>query len=845
MKNIHAFSITALFISVFVSCTSLPGSGVPKELADSRKAAYGSVSYNLEFSIPESMGQSIPASERICLELDRKQDIILDWRDSASMISSVEANGRKVNAVIGNEHIIIPGKATRKGSNDIVVSFTAGEQSLNRREEFMYTLLVPDRARTLFPCFDQPDLKATYTLSLVVPDGWSAVSNTAIATEEKMGDGKARISFAPTEPLSTYLFSFVAGRFEKVSGDHNGRTVNLYHRETDRKKITQCTEVLDLVFSSLDYLEEYTGTPYPFAKYDLIVLPDFQYGGMEHTGATLYNDRRIFLGEKPTTDELLGRASLIAHETAHMWFGDYVTMKWFNDVWTKEVFANWFASKMVRPVFPEVNHHLGDLRSYYAPAYSEDRTLGSNAIQRPLDNLSNAGLIYCNIIYDKAPVVMEKLAEKLGHDRFRSGIQEYLRRFGYSNADWDDLIQVFSEQVPGDASSEIKDWSRIWIKEKGMPVYKASIQDGIFTVTQHDPFGEGKIWPQSVEYGLISGNGSRTTVKADFSDSSVFSTEAPDAVICLPNTDAMAYGCFEMDERTAEWIYRNYTFEDDNTRMSLLMTLYENVWRQNISAQAFLNWVSGALEAEADALIQTSMLNYAGGAAVMPSMTKECRAAFEARLDKISSDNSISHELRLLAFRRLYQTVTTVELCDKLYTIWETQVPPSGMTLGESDYTSLAYELMMRFPEKAEMIRDIQSGRITNPDRKETFSFISQATAADQASRDAFFESILEPANRKAESRVRTALAYLNSETYSEESVKYIRPALEELERVQRTGDIFFPANWCSSLLSGHTGRKAYEEVRAFIEEHPDYNPLLKTKILQAAGLLYELYDGK
>ena len=112
------------------------------------------------------------------------------------------------------------------------------------------------------------------------------------------------------------------------------------------------------MFDALEWQEEYTQIPYPFAKYDLIILPGFQFGGMEHTGATLYTDGRMFLNENPTLIELLVRSSLIAHETSHMWFGVIVTMEWFNDVWTKEVFANYYASQMIEPLFPEVNHSL-------------------------------------------------------------------------------------------------------------------------------------------------------------------------------------------------------------------------------------------------------------------------------------------------------------------------------------------------------------------------------------------------------------------------------------------------------------------------------------------------------
>jgi hypothetical protein len=123
----------------------------------------------------------------------------------------------------------------------------------------------------------------------------------------------------------------VAGELTREVYSRNGRDISIYHRETDPKKIAQCPAIADEVFDALEWQEDFTGIPYPFAKYDVIILPGFQYGGMEHTGATLYTDRRMFLDEHPTLNERLSRSALIAHETSHMWFGDYVTMKWFDD----------------------------------------------------------------------------------------------------------------------------------------------------------------------------------------------------------------------------------------------------------------------------------------------------------------------------------------------------------------------------------------------------------------------------------------------------------------------------------------------------------------------------------
>ena len=390
--------------------------GVSLELADLRKNTITNLNYDLRFEISKNIDDSIPSEIIISFDFKRVGDypFIVDFKEKPEMINSVEINEDSSDYLFENEHILIPSSLLQEGRNSIRIIFYAGKQSLNRRDDFMYTLLVPDRARTLFPCFDQPDLKASYILTLSVPDKWKVVANGSLNKSVTNTDNQTiTYFFRPTEPLSTYLFSFVAGEFEKAEKtDDSGRTIGLYHRETDPYKLSQIDEILDEVFYSLEWLEEYTAIPYPFAKYDCIVLPGFQYGGMEHTGATLYNDRRIFLEKGAGISERMNRFSLVAHETAHMWFGDYVTMKWFDDVWTKEVFANYFAAFISADKYPDVDNSFTFL-DYASAAYTVDRTEGANAIKQPLANLKDAGLIYGNIIYNKAPIVMEMLSRKM------------------------------------------------------------------------------------------------------------------------------------------------------------------------------------------------------------------------------------------------------------------------------------------------------------------------------------------------------------------------------------------------------------------------------------------------
>ncbi|MEL7005721.1 MAG: M1 family aminopeptidase, partial [Bacteroidota bacterium] len=411
------------FMAVFyISCSPENGNfiepGISAELAAQRKNSISDVVYELSFDIPESKEEPIDGELVLTFTLkDQNHDLILDFNADESFIKAVENVGKPIPFELRNEHLIINREHLSK-TNQFKILFTAGDQSLNRRDEYLYTLFVPERASTCFPVFDQPNLKSKYRLNLKVPNEWTAVANGALKTRSEEDD-KSIYEFEETLPISSYLFAFSAGRFQKETMVMNGREMNLYHRESDSTKVKRN---LDRIFEwhskSLEWLEEYTGIKYPFPKFDFVLIPSFQYGGMEHPGAIFYKASSLFLDESATLNQQIGRGRLIAHETAHMWFGNLVTMDWFNDVWLKEVFANFMAAKIVNPEFPEIDHNLNFLFGHYPRAYAVDRTSGTHAIQQNLNNLKNAGSLYGAIIYQKSPIVMSMLEGNIGHENF-------------------------------------------------------------------------------------------------------------------------------------------------------------------------------------------------------------------------------------------------------------------------------------------------------------------------------------------------------------------------------------------------------------------------------------------
>lgn len=807
--------------------------GVSRELAEWRKATIDSVEYTLLFDLVANRGVAM-----VGFTLEKPQDIIIDFRRT-ELVTGVRMfdSGESVEYRLCNEHIVIPESETRCGRQGFSIDFNVDNQSLNRRDEFLYTLLVPERARTLFPSFDQPDMKAHYRLSLAIPEEWEAVSNTPVTTPEydaedwydldfghPLPEGMKIVSFARTEPLSTYLFSFVAGKFQKRSYDDGRHRFSAYYRETDPKRLAQLDDIFKEVAASLEWLEEYTGIDYPFAKYDFVMLPGFQYGGMEHTGATLYNDAQMFLGENATLEERLRRTQLIAHETAHMWFGDYVTMRWFDDVWCKEVFANYFAARMAEPLYPTVNHRLNRLKTYTQAAYNEDRTLGATPISQTLDNLHNAGLIYGQTIYNKAPIVMDKIVELMGEEAFRRGIQEYLTTYAYGNASWDEIITILDRHTDAD----LETFSRLWVKRPRMP--------GIIS-SNGRMANLGNNRTQSFDCLAIYDDGSQRRIDATLDIYNGYTIE--DAELIIPNIDGRGYGLFLLGEDQREWMMENMTtIDDDLMRESFAIMLNEcyeqsEYFKHKLSSRCWLDFLLDYLPEEDNYLIGSTINGYIGRL-----MLEVGTAEDEARLLELANshpDKTLQRNL-MLTLAHVMRTEATVE---QIFEMW---IRGGDTRFNEVDNMNFAYELAVRMPERYDFIVSTQLERITNPDRQAQFSFIIRGAHPDKEVRDELFASLMEPANRRPEPWTASLLALLNHHTRQADAVEYIYPALEELQEVQRTGDIFFPRNWVGSLLAGHSSKRALQEVDRFLNDNPDYPVLLRKKIMQAAWHLHRAY---
>lgn len=834
--------------------------GVSFALATQRKASIDSVEYDLDLNLVPQGPISASLNIRLLLK-DVSKPIVLDFSAPEKNVGSVsiksvekQASSEESAFEVKNGHIIIPLAAdARPGRYEIGIKFVAGDQSLNRNDEFLYTLLVPDRASTVFPCFDQPDMKAKFRLKLDLPEGWTASANGKLESSSDV-DSARSLSFAQTKPISTYLFAFAAGKFQRITRTVDGREMTMLHRESDKAKVERNVDkIFQTHAMALKWMEDYTAINYPFEKFDFVLIPSFQYGGMEHIGNIFYNADQLFLEESATKNQKLRRASLIAHETAHMWFGNLVTMKWFDDVWLKEVFANFMAAKIVHPGFPEINHDLGFMLNHHPSAYGEDRTAGTYPIQQKLDNLKNAGTLYGRIIYQKAPIVMRQLETMIGQAEMQEGLQEYLKEFSFGNAVWDDLIKILDRK----SKVDLKQWSTAWVKEPGTPELKSEIvnaaESTFLTIEQTRKTPEGKFWTQQVDIKVLSkskvvfetrvmieGESTRVELPKDIGDYD----------FCLANGSELGYGFFRLDEKSKAFLLKHvHEIEDDVTRGAAWLALYESLIRGDVAAEPFLNSLLSGLQTETEPLNRQGILGQLSTVYwKFLNLDKRKRIAgkIEATLwawieDKSPEQKATPQDAKSAYYKSLVNIASTDETVERLFEIWKSESDVNGLPLAESDFMTLAFELAIRLPAQSDEILGTQLSRMKNEDRKKRFAFVAPALSPIQSVRDSFFESLGEVANRRPERWALDGLNYLHHPLRAESSEKYILPSLELLEEIQTTGDIFFPKRWLVATFSGHRSVGAAATVKKFLADRPGYSPRLTNKILQAADLLLKI----
>ncbi|HYU68080.1 MAG TPA: M1 family aminopeptidase [Burkholderiales bacterium] len=823
--------------------------GVSRELAQWRAKTYRDVRYALAISVAAG-ATKLAGTAKIEVTLPRRApDLVLDWRplSGAARVGQLRVNGKPAKAKLEQEHLIVPARLLRAGRNRVTFSFespialsgSAVTRYVDREDgsEYVYTLFVPSDASSAFPCFDQPDLKARFSLELVLPRAWTAVGNAPIAAIEDVSNSLRRFRFAATPPISTYLFAFAAGPFAELT--ESSRPTRLFVRKSQLARArTEAPEVLRLNRESVRWFERYFDSRFPFPKYDLVLVPEFAYGGMEHAGATFLREDAVLFPSAPNETDILARAQLLFHESSHQWFGDSVTMRWFDDLWLKEGFANFMAAKAAEALLPA--HSVWNaFHALKSAAYRTDVTQGTTPIYRPLANLSAAKSAYGNIVYAKAPAVLRQAEFYVGARVFRRAVRQFLKSHAYAAADWNDLVAAL-ERASG---RRLKGWAEAWVKRRGMPEVRLAWdtdREGRprnVVLEQHNVLNEGGTWPMKLKVFALPESGLPRSADALLRGESarVRAIDGmPEIEFAFANSGDYGYGRFLLDPASRDAVLaRPEIVQGDLLRALVFGSLWESVRDAELSPLDYLDLVVRVAPVERDAVTLAGLLQRAQ-VAFLHYVSDSQRDALAPRFEHLLAEGMLRADTpgRRITFLRTFTASAWSEGGrSRLKSLLANTLEIPGVKLSSRDrFRAIARLLALDDPEAQALLSEQIAADSGDDGRR--YAFAAAAAERSAEAKRVYFERFFNEQGLP-ESWIDAALGPFNAVEHAELTQPYLDLALAALPEFKRTRKIFFVNNWLAAFIGGQVDVAALEQVESFARQ-PELEPDLKLQLLEA-----------
>ena len=840
-------ALTIVSLSLF-SWAQAP-QGIPRALAKDRAENVSDLRYELHYVlVPHA--EEIEGTESLRFTLkEAKTPLLIDFRDG--QVHSLAVNHTNVTPEESNGHLVLAADQLRVGENALEIHFSAhvapSEKAITRFEdrddgsEYIYTLFVPMDASMAFPCFDQPDLKGRFQLTVTARPEWTVISNTAATTKRALRDGMMQTVFGETQPISTYLFAFAAGPFVRLDSGQ-GLPALYVRRSKSHAAESEAKAVQQIAADGIRYLSDYFAQPFPFPKYDMVLIPGFAYGGMEHAGATFLREESVLFRSAPTTTNLLNRDVLVLHELTHQWFGDFTTMRWFDDLWLKEGFAQYMAYRTLAGLRPNDEIWKRFYEAIKPAAYAIDETQGTTPIYQDIPNLKDAKSAYGAIVYSKAPGVLKQLAFVLGEDNFRRGLQRYLAAHPYGNAEWSDLINAF------DATSgqSLNKWAEMWIRHKGMPQVdlKWSCEGGrakFLTLTQHDVLGSGSIWPIASEMLLAYPDGGAQVIRVQLDTKSAPVDEIvgkPCPAFVFANYQDFAYGLFMLDQQSRVYVTGHLdTLPDLFTRTLLWGSLWEAVRSADFAPEQYIQLALKNLPQERDEALAASIVGR-GETALHRYVGRQTRDDLTARMESMAAQrmtSDSSKDLRIVWFRTMTGLSEQPTGRDVLRALLNGSLQVPGVELRQQDRWRMVTALIAYRDPHAEDVFRSEEARDPSGDEKK-YAYAAQAARPVSATKQQYFDEYLHKPDR-LEDWIEESLGAFNYWNQSDLTEPFLRPALAALEQIKQERKIFFLVGWLNAFIGGQQSAAAQKQVHDYLNANK-LNEDLRLKILEAVDEL-------
>ncbi|HET6937614.1 MAG TPA: aminopeptidase N [Nocardioides sp.] len=659
----------------------MPGTNLTRDEAATRASLLDVTSYAIDLDL--TTGETTFGSTTTIVFSCREPGASTFADLVGATVHEITLNGERVDtSAYSDSRIALSGLAAE---NTLVVkadcTYSHTGEGLHRfvdpADDRVYTYSqfeVPD-ARRVYTTFEQPDLKAPYTFTVTTPAGWVVSSNAPSPAPEQLGDGTLVWRFPETRPMSTYITALVAGEYHKVDktyrGAHGEIPMGLYCRQSlvdylDADELWKITE------QGFAFFEDKFGYPYPFGKYDQLFVPEYNMGAMENAGCVTFRDEYLPRSRQDRSFYEF-RAEVILHEMAHMWFGDLVTMKWWDDLWLNESFAEWACYHAAVNATDFTESWTGFTNARKNWAYRQDQLPSTHPIAADNYDLQAVEVNFDGITYAKGASVLKQLVAWVGLDPFLEGLRGYFEDFAFSNAEFKDLLMAL-EKASG---RELESWAQEWLQTAGVNTLAPEFEladDGTYssfsirqtaaadypTLRRHR-LGVGLY--DNVDGRLVRRTSFETDVEGELSEvKQLVGQRQPD--LLLLNDGDLAYAKIRLDERSLDTLVTSIETIDDSLARALCWGAAWDMTRDaELSATDFVALVLSGIASETDAFGVNRIPGYAAIAANQysaPEHRQALRATWESGLRELlmTADAGGDHQL---SFARAYASVAHSE----------------------------------------------------------------------------------------------------------------------------------------------------------------------------------------
>ncbi len=804
--------------------------------AAARKARVSNITYNLEIDL---VSETESYSGTVIAQFDlATNDGPLDIDFTGGSVSEVTVNGETVVTDYNGFYLLLPNSALQLGANSVAIEYShpfdqdgTGLHKFTDPEDgnvYLYTYLWPYYSNRLFPNFDQPNLKATYELTVHAEPSWQVVS--AMTEESVTVNGDiATWHFPESEKFSSYIFSLHAGPYQVWQDMAGDVPIRLMARQSLAEHV-DVEEWMTYTKSGLAHYGEYFDIPYPFVKYDQVIVPDFLIGAMENVAAVTFSESYVDRGAGNRFNSQR-RASTILHEMAHMWFGDLVTMNWWNGLWLNESFATLMSAIAVYEAteFADLWHDF--YLSENLTAISADSAVSTHPIEVEVASSNDFFNVFDAITYDKGASVLNQLSHYIGRENFRIGVSNYLKQHSWDNTDLADFMSALSNQ----SGIDLGPWADDWMYEAGVnqiEVRYSCDADQIesFAILQTAPDNLPTLRSQRVQLGLFAtdGNGEIAPYASIAVEINSAETQVPDAIgqpcpeLALPNYEGWGYATVKLDDRSVNSLINDaaLTKTSDPLLRSMFWTaMFDAPSNDQLEQAQLLEMLVSSLPAEQNDRIMRQTLSelvgrfnrletmgarYAEELASYGVMAEQqlwalvLEGVFENNAQGYSQSESTLN-LRLNNYINLARSDAALS---HLISLINAEVQIQGLTVGQSLRWNIIQRLTNRNHPQARILLQAEQGRDPS-DAGRRAAIAAESALPDTAIKQAWLDRILESENPLPLSNLRASMTSLFPPGQEQLQLDLLPQMTANLEALAQTRDNYFLRTYGQALFSG------------------------------------------